>query len=503
VFYNVKCITTKNSIILFLYVKVFINIGYNWLLVVSRKMSEQEQDINKDINKDNLLSNPHELLPFSDALMSVIMIIIIFVVGLFSMDTLSNLDKIKENWADYRCNPLFMPFASFFDANTKENFEFCMGNIFQMHSLPFLGSITSVFSEFTGLLSSIFNSISSLRNIIATLGGGINVIFQEFTERITMFFFKLRVSALHIKALFGRMYALLFSVMYMGMSGITGMTSFTNTFLFSFLDTFCFPGTTELTITDRVKVPIKNIKIGDVLMPGNSRVTATFQFYSKGQPMVQLGSVVVSTNHYVMYNGKAIKAGEHPFAIQVGPWDSDEVLYCLNTSTHTIPVKMLTFMDYDETPIGDKETMHFIEGRLNGEYTEKEYAFTEYGFAIGENVKIKTKSGLVSANDIMIGDKLSTGSVVAGIIHKEVNEICELPDMVITPSTLYWKDTKWIRYGENYLITKKKMELISFVVVPNSQIELENGIHVRDYMELCSPDAEMYYSKYLEKSCSN
>jgi hypothetical protein len=299
------------------------------------------------------------------------------------------------------------------------------------------------------------------------------------------------------------MYALLFSVMYMGLSGITGMTSFTNTFLFSFLDTFCFPGTTELTIMDRVKVPIKNVKIGDVLMPGNTRVTATFQFYSKGQPMVQLGSVVVSTNHYVMYNGKAIKAGEHPFAIAVGPWDSDEVLYCLNTSTHTIPVKMLTFMDYDETPDGDKETMHFIEGRLNGEYKEKEYAFTEYGFAIGENVKIKTKSGLVSAKDIMIGDKLSTGSVVAGIIHKEVNEICELSDMVITPSTLYWKDTKWIRYGEDYLITKKKMELISFVVVPNSQIELENGIHVRDYMELCSPDAELYYSKYLEKSCRN
>ena len=31
-----------------------------------------------------------------------------------------------------------------------------------------------------------------------------------------------------------------------------------------------------------------------------------------------------------------------------------------------------------------------------------------------------------------------------------------------------------------------------------SQIELEDGTVVRDYMELCSPDSEMYYTKCLK-----
>ena len=43
------------------------------------------------------------------------------------------------------------------------------------------------------------------------------------------------------------------------------------------------------------------------------------------------------------------------------------------------------------------------------------------------------------------------------------------------------------------------MEFVSLIVTPNSQIELENGIYVRDYMELCSPDTETYYSKHIKE----
>jgi hypothetical protein len=194
----------------------------------------------------------------------------------------------------------------------------------------------------------IFDTILSIKNVIASLGGGINVIFQEFTDRISMFFFKLRVSAINIKSLFGRMYAILFSVMYMGLSGITGMSSFTNTFLFSFLNTFCFPGETKINIVGKGDIPIKDIKIGDVISAStgtdNSIVTATFRFFSKGQPMVKLGSVTVSTNHYVYYLGKPIKAGNHPLAQKIDDWDSEEPLYCLNTSNNKIPVDNLIFL---------------------------------------------------------------------------------------------------------------------------------------------------------------
>ncbi len=423
---------------------------------------------------------------------------------MFGMSFFTNLDHIKQDWPNQRCSPLIMPFASYFGHNTKENFEFCMGKIFSTHSQSYLGSITSIFGSFSSVLQSMFNSMNSMRNTIASLGGGINVIFQEFTERISMFFFKLRMSAIYMKSLFMRMYALLFSVMYMGLSGISGMTSFTNTFLFSFLDTFCFPGETEIMVKDKGPTPIKDVQIGDVLLPGHSVVTATFAFEARGQPMVQLGSVVVSTNHYLFHEGRAIKAGDHPHAIPLGPWTSEAHLYCLNTHDHRIPVSVLTFMDYDETSAADQVTMTWMEQRLNGKGDQvmpRAYTFHEYGFAVKDTMGILTKSGLRAAKDIRVGDELSTKGTVAGIIRKKVSQRCQtITGTWITPSTLYWDSTEsqWKRMGERYAVEDCDEDYVSFVVVPHSQIELEDGTIVRDYMEICSPDSEMYYAKQLE-----
>ena len=458
------------------------------------------------------IDTPHELWSFSNALMFMIIIVIVIVVAVTGISTMSQVKDVSNQWSKYRCNPLVMPFAGLFGYNAKENFEFCMNTIFTNFSMPFLSSIGDIFQQFATMLQSIFSSLNGLRNSVATMGGGINVIFQEFTDRISNFFFQLRLSAIAMRTLFGRLYAVLFSVMYMGLSGITGVSSFTNTFLFSFLDTFCFPGHTELIVQDLTiqnghrRVPIKDIKIGDVLLPGKSVVTATFQFYSKGQEMVKLGPVTVSTNHYVLHKGKPIMAGDHPHAIRMGPWNSDDLLYCVNTSDHHIPVEYLLFMDYDETSEGDKETLNFIDSRVNG-FTKpkhKDYNYKDSCFAIDEQRIIKTKSGLKAAKDITVGDKLSTGSEVVGLIRREITEVCTLPNGIeITPATLYWNPTanQWNRCGEDYKWTTipTKKEWVSFVVVPHSQIELEDGTIVRDYMELCSPDAEQYYSQCLTK----
>ena len=193
--------------------------------------------------------------------------------------------------------------------------------------------------------------------------------------------------------------------------------------------------------------------MGDVLLPGESTVTATFQFYSKGQPMVRLGSTTVSTNHYVQHEGKWIMAGEHPNATQLGGWDSEEPLYCLNTSNNKIPVDYLTFLDYDETTHADEITMSFIESRINSEPTHSCYRFTEYCPAISSTTGIKTTQGIKQAKDVQIGDKLVTGSEVVGVIRRQVNEVCDTADGIqLTPSTLFWEEDtqKWRRIGTIY-----------------------------------------------------
>ena len=446
------------------------------------------------------------LWSISNAIFVLILIVILFLIGLTAVGTMADFNRVKRDWANYRCNPLIMPFAGFFGENTKTNFEFCMGKIFTTHSQSYLGSVASIFTKFTTILSSMMDSVSSLRNVIASLGGGINVVFQEFTERISMFFFRLRLSAIRMKSLFMRMYAILFSVMYMGLSGISGMSSFTNTYLFSFLDTFCFPEETPLIVEGRGRTPICEVKIGDVLLPGRARVTATFQFEARGQPMVQLGPVTVSTNHYVLHEGRRIKAGDHPHAIALGPWRSEKLLYCLNTDTHYIPVEYVTFMDYDETSAGDQETMQWVDRTVNGFTATHDTTaiFQEYGGAVDSSTVIQTVHGPCEAKKIRVGDQLTTGAVVAGTIVKEVTEGVTLPSGEwVTASTLVWDnaENQWVRasvrYPSRVKVHDKPIQAISFVVTPNSQIELGSGIRIRDYMEVCSPDAEQYYAKYL------
>lgn len=443
-----------------------------------------------------------ELWSFGNALGSVILILLLFGTALFGSSQLANLSAIKADWANRRCSPMIMPFAGLFGYNAKENFDFCLGRIFRTHSEPYMGSIGSIFEQFGGMLQSLFQSMSSMRNTIASLGGGINVMFQEFADRISTFFFRLRISAIHLRTLFGRMYAILFSIMYMGTSGIAGMSSFTNTALFSFLNTFCFPGDTILCVKEGNhirRVSIKDVRIGDILMPGHCPVTATFQFYAKGQPMVQLGSTMVSTNHYVYHEGKRIQAGDHPFAIHKGPWASDEPLYCLNTTNHHIPVGPLVFMDYDETAAADTATMNMIDRRINGtpHAPSKEYLFKESGCAMGEHTHIKTLTGIKRAIDLKIGDRLSTGCEVVGTIRRCVTEVCDHAHTPVTPATLYWDSTQWRRYGETHPIRTEPCELLSFVVTPHSQMEWEDGTVIRDYMEWCSPDAEQHYTAQL------
>ena len=431
-----------------------------------------------------------ELWSFSNALLFLIILTIIIYSLQYGLSVIFDLKNINENWAEKRCSPTIMPFAGLFGHNAKDNFEYCMGSIFNTHSQPHLKSSAVMTSSFSGLLATIFGSLNSLRNTVATMGGGINLIFAEFTERITTFFFRLRISAITIKSLISRMYAILFSVMFMGLSGITGMTSFTNTFLFSFLDTFCFPGDTILKLTTGSKM-IKDVNIGDIILP-HSKVTATFRFYAKGQPMVKIGNTIVSTNHYLLYKGKHIKAVEHPDAIKANYCDE---LYCLNTNNNHIPIDELTFLDYDETSTADKDTMNYIEGRVNACCIDKEYSFTEYCPAVDEYTYIKTINGLKLAKDIKIGDILTSGSDIVGLIRRVVNETSVMNGVILTPSTLYW-DNNWKRVGDSYDIIKGEKEMVSFIAVPNSQIELENVI-IRDYMELCSPDSEIYYTEKL------
>jgi hypothetical protein len=426
----------------------------------------------------------------------------IWVILLVVADT----SDVSKNWPKYRCSPMVMPFASFFGHDTTENFNYCLTSMINQEAGGAVSPIFQILGTFLGTLTTLVAVANNMRLEMATFMGGVNTIFQNFTDRFVQLSSNIRMTSQRIRMLMGRVYGTFFALIFMSMSAITATTNFSETFLFKFLDTFCFDPDTEVSILNKGKLCVKDVKTGDIFTNG-SKVTATFSFLADGQPMVTLpGGIRVSTNHYIQYKGKWIRSDEHPDAIPIAPWSggTQRPLICFNTSDHRIPVGDYVFLDYDETELADKETMKWVESRMNARESiiTKNY---EYSTLIGPATYVKLKTGGSKlACAVTLGTELSMGKVIA-IIQKKSNYVCQLPTGEwVTPGLLLWdsKLSQWFRAGDRYTVQFDSLgwTYYSFIVSPTANIELASGTVVRDYFEVHSPDTEQFYEKAITGS---
>jgi len=432
-----------------------------------------------------------------NALAFLILISLVFVGFTMGHHQSHHITEVKMNWKENRCKPWVMPFAGFYGHDTVDNFQFCMRSIFKVHAQEITSPFTSVLGIFSEVIGKIFSVVNSIYETIATMGGGIQVIFQDFTDRIMNFFFQLRLSAIRIKNMIGRMHALLFSVMFMGMSGMKGAINFSNTTIFKFLNTFCFVPQTPVEVLHKGSIAIADVQIGDVLLPTQSRVTAKFHFATPGQPMVDLQGVQVSAHHYVLSAGEWIQAAAHPKAIPIG--GAQHSLICLNTADHQIPLRGLVFRDYDEGTEAGYAMMQAVEGQING-LPASPLLHCEYSPTMDPSMQIRMADGSLSeARCIAMNDRLMGGGQVIGILHKEVYEVCAVAEGYVGSATLVWRKDRWIRIGTVQPILRSTTPriYIGFVVLPHSQIELHTGDHIRDYVEIASPDIEEFYQEEI------
>lgn len=100
-------------------------------------------------------------------------ILVIFI--MMAIHASESLEKMKLHWNEYRCNPVYMPFAGSIrpDVTTQENFLYCInqfGNEIFKFSLDgiheLLGTVTSSLGEFIKPLSLFRGVFSSIRRVI-------------------------------------------------------------------------------------------------------------------------------------------------------------------------------------------------------------------------------------------------------------------------------------------------------------------------------------------------
>lgn len=100
---------------------------------------------------------------------------ILILFAMLAIHASESLEKMKLHWNEYRCNPIYMPFAGSIrpDVTTQENFLFCINQfsheIFKVsldgvHSM--LGTVTGSLGEFVKPLSTFRSIFSMIRNVI-------------------------------------------------------------------------------------------------------------------------------------------------------------------------------------------------------------------------------------------------------------------------------------------------------------------------------------------------
>ena len=429
---------------------------------------------------------------------------ILVAVGIYVLlENFANLADIKEHWPEYRCQPHMMPLAGLFGHDINENFNFCLGEIIKDQTKGVAGPFAQGMFGFTGVLSNLMKSANSFRETMATLVGGVLKIISEFKARMTSLMGRVKLTASRMKALMFRVYGTMFAVMYMGMSAQTGIANFGDTFIFKFLDTFCFPPEQELELDYGDVLPISEILVGDILK-GGSRVETIYKFSADGQDMVDLDSVKVSSNHFIQYNGKWIMAKDYPGATPAGPWSggTDRPLFCLTTHDHLLPIGPYVFADYDETNEADAVTQGWVDSSLNG---RKATPFPDVSYDIGSpsESRVLTIDGYKCLNEIRLGEQLNSTDRVVGIQVMKHNEFCKLPGgRLVARGSLLWNTNKgeWSRaYSFLPLTTYSARECIALFVSPGAKYTLEGDWIIRDAMEVYSPDTKQSYAEILLK----
>lgn len=292
----------------------------------------------------------------SDIILTIIIIIIF--IGLFLFNFLSiGIKNIQNNWPEYRCNPIVMPFASMFGQNAMTNFTFCiqtMQSNYMKYLLQPVNYNLDVVGNLGGVISEAVNSarafISNLRDFITDIVGNVFGVFLNILiefQRITV----------NIKDLIGKFLATILTFGYV-MEG-TYLTSIStwNGAPGQMVRAICFHPNTEISMKNGEKKYIKNIELNDILKNGaivdsvmkisNSANEKLYKINSKTNNILVTGSHLIYDISLKKYISVLEYYERNKKTCKISKVETD-TLYCLITSNHTIPIGEYLFHDWED-----------------------------------------------------------------------------------------------------------------------------------------------------------
>ena len=432
----------------------------------------------------------------------------LLIVG-YIIGEISNYIEIQTNWSHYRCMPSVTPFARFYGFDLAETMNFCMSAAVREHAPAVIDPIYRGINVVNGVVDGVYNKVTSIAGGVAYLLKGFEDFVIGFMNSFRLLGVRVRLAFVRMKNIFDRIYGIFIAFSFAAISAITfGQNLICNplgVFLGTItgVDVCCFAPDTPIVMADGSVRPIAAIRIGDTLA-GGAVTTTTYLFDGSTTPMVRIGDVHVSTNHYLRGpTGAMVQAGAHPAAVAA---PSLPRLWCLATSNNRIPIMMSgaahEFADYEESsdPAVTAEAQRIAEAALNGGC----YAPTvpDYSLGLDPTLQVFMSSGnWKPLSQVRIDDELMGGGRVIGVIQEDCEEQCITPGgHYVSAAQLVLYGGKWLRAA--YIWPKAEHHsILTQLMVTNNLITVGGDgdvFHVRDYAEITDADMQTPYDQNLK-----
>jgi len=389
------------------------------------------------------------------------------------INVMKNAKYYQDNWETEKCNPTILPFAGFINKTndksafqyTGENFQYCVQNIihgFAGASLdPFnytIRLLTELYSSISEIVNTLRGFVDYIRNCLSEifgtfLGKVVNVVISvvriitiirdiltrslgtvvltyyyvqavfvtsfsalgTFAEAmiallvvLSVFLAVLIVTAIfnpvawYAVALYGLAYVLIaIPVSYIIYLNSTLPKSGT-----------CFDKNTLFKLSNGNKVPISQLKIGDILEDGTT-INCHLTLDASNEIMYRLNDIIVSGTHPVLYNNEWILVSCHPNVEKIMNY-TEKYIYCLNTSNKKIMINDITFSDWDD--VYNENRYQVLLKNFQNKHLNNIHKYYDKGF--NESTLIKMMDGsLKTISEIKVGEILDKSIKVYGIVH--------------------------------------------------------------------------------------
>ena len=294
----------------------------------------------------------------SDLTISIFIIVVFIALYMFNVLTIG-MNKIKEDWEVYRCNPSVMPFASYFGHDSAENFNFCIQNMqsnYMAYLMQPLQYNLSIMGETGSKLTSSLNDarafISNIRSFITNI---VQSIFSVFLNILIEF----QRITINIKDLFNKLIGIMTTLMFTLDGSIMTMNATWSGPPGQLVRALCFHPETILKLKDDSVVCMKDIPLNSVLKNG-SIVYAVMHISNVDKDGKSIESlykikggekdvdILVSGSHLI-YNPENENFVQVEHLPQAEKTDIEcKTFTCLITSNHIIPIGKWIFHDWED-----------------------------------------------------------------------------------------------------------------------------------------------------------